>query len=97
MMSEIIEQVSNEIASQYDKQIEKALLKCGFTMQYCEEHPEEFLWIRDGINPMNGKLHWLGQYLFSVTEHLNYDDRHNKYVVKVNVEFGEGVVKHEVS
>lgn len=45
MMSEIIEQVSNEIASQYDNQIEKALLRCGFTMRYCEEHPEEFLWM----------------------------------------------------
>ena len=95
MMSEIIEQVSNEIASQYDNQIEKALLRCGFTMRYCEEHPEEFLWIRDDINPMNGKLHWLGQHLFSVTESLNYDDKYNKYAIEVNIEFGERVVKHE--
>jgi len=95
MMSEIIEQVSNEIASQYDNQIEKALLKCGFTMQYCKEHPEEFLWIRDGINPLNGKLQWLGQHLFSITESLNYDDQHYLYAIEMNIEFGEGVTKHE--
>ena len=97
MMSEIIEQITREIASQYDDMIEKALKQCGFTMQYYTEHPKEFLWIRDGINPINGKLHWLGQYLFSVTEHLNYDDRHNKYVAEIKGEFGEGMVKHEVS
>ena len=95
MISVIIEQISREIASQYDEQIEKALNRCGFTMQYCIEHPEEFLWIRDAINPMNGQLQWLGQDLFSVTQSLNYDEQHNKYVVEVNIEFAEGVTKHE--
>lgn len=33
MMSEIIEQITREIASQYDDMIEKALKQCGFTMR----------------------------------------------------------------
>ena len=89
MMSGIIEQISREIAAQYDEQIEKALNRYGFTMQYCTEHPEEFLWIRNPINPLDGHLQWQGQDLFSVTESLNYDDQHNKYVVEVNIEFAE--------
>ena len=40
MMSGIIEQISREIASQYDEQIENALNRCGFTMKYCIEHKE---------------------------------------------------------
>lgn len=88
-MEEMFKCVVNEISSQYDNLIEKVLLQCGFTIQYCKEHPEEFLWIEDILNPMNKQLQWMGQHLFSIKEVLDYDEKNNKYSMEVNIEFGK--------
>ena len=85
--SHIVESISNHIVSQYDSVIEKALIKCGFTMQFCEEHSHEFLWITDNLNPLNRQLFWQNTFLFAISETVCYDDAANKYLIKIEVTF----------